>query len=432
MWRFFTIFICLYGFMKELKVGEPFLYLYQNEVLNLTREQLTNEVYPFSAYSYLLSLIPIFLLTDLLLYKPVMLLEVIGQTIYRGVLVFCPTVEAQKLGMMMYGMASASEIAFFSYIYAKTEKDEYQRVTSYSRASTMAGRMICYLSAQTVILTRIGNYETLQWIGFGVPCCAVIFAIFLPNVYWKEILLKLTDSTNRTSIVERIELPKTYGAYLKYRLHVMRNELVRIYQIDAIRKWSIWWALNTCMSLQVAQYAQVLWGEVQGRNERSLNGFAEAAYAASATIAILILGLAEINWDKWGELMLAVISLTDTLILIVYSQAESIQVMYMCYIGYRWNLAKKMIGESFGLIFGLNSFIALTLQVLLTIIVPDHHGLNMPVRKQFMVYAGCHAFIGTIFLTSLGYSLYRHYRWKERIHTEQCQKHTLHEQKVIA
>lgn len=41
-----------------------------------------------------------------------------------------------------------------------------------------------------------------------------------------------------------------------------------------------------------------------------------------------------------------------------------------------------MIGESYGLVFGLNSFIALLLQTLLTIIVPDQHGLNMPVREQ--------------------------------------------------
>ncbi|VDO23910.1 unnamed protein product [Brugia timori] len=145
--------------------------------------------------------------------------------------------------------------------------------------------------------------------------------------------------------------------------------------------------------MHVAQYAQSLWGEVQRGDTNSLNGFAEAMYTATAAISILILGLAKINWDKWGELMLATISLIDTLILIVYSRAQSIWIMYVCYIGYRslyqvmitiaqWNLARKMIGESYGLVFGLNSFTALLLQTLLTIIVPDQHGLNMPVRQQ--------------------------------------------------
>lgn len=44
MWHFLTVLICFYGFIKEFKIGEPFIYLYQSEVLNLTREQLTNEV----------------------------------------------------------------------------------------------------------------------------------------------------------------------------------------------------------------------------------------------------------------------------------------------------------------------------------------------------------------------------------------------------
>uniref|UniRef100_A0A0R3RGU3 Reduced folate carrier family protein n=1 Tax=Elaeophora elaphi TaxID=1147741 RepID=A0A0R3RGU3_9BILA len=419
MWHFLTALICFYGFIKEFKIGEPFIYLYQSEVLNLTREQITNEIYPFAAYSYLLSLIPIFLLTDLTLYKPTMLLEVISQTIYRGTLVFCPAVWAQKLGMIIYGAASASEIAFFSYIYSKSEKDQYQKLTSYSRAAVMSGRMTSYLQAQIIILTENGSYRSLQCIGFGVPCFVVVLTAFLPSVQWKQVIVRLSDSTSKETVVEQSDLPQTYGAYVNYQLCLMRHNLARIYRVAAIRKWSIWWALTTCMSLQVAQYAQSLWGEIQRGERNSFNGFAEAIYTATAAISILILGLAKINWDRWGELTLAMISLIDTLILITYSQAQSMWIMYACYIGYRslyqvmmtiaqWNLARKMIGESYGLVFGLNSFIALLLQTLLTIIVPDQHGLNMPVREQFLVYAGCHAFIGTVFLISLSYSLMLH------------------------
>lgn len=44
MWHFLTWLICFYGFIKEFKIGEPFIYLYQTEELNLTREQIVNEV----------------------------------------------------------------------------------------------------------------------------------------------------------------------------------------------------------------------------------------------------------------------------------------------------------------------------------------------------------------------------------------------------
>ncbi|KAM3715721.1 Folate-like transporter [Dirofilaria immitis] len=387
MWHFLTALICFYGFIKEFKIGEPFIYLYQSKVLNLTQEQLTNEIYPFTAYSYLLSLIPVLLLTDLTLYKPMILLEILGQTIYR--------------------------------------------LTSCSRAAMMSGRMISYLLAQAIILTGIGSNRSLQCIGFGIPCFVVIVAAILPSVQWKQVVIRLSDSIKKEVVVEQPNLPETYSAYVNYQLCLMRHNIPRIYRIAAIRKWSIWWALTTCMSLQVAQYAQSLWGEIQRGDTNSLNGFAEATYTATAAILILILGQVKVNWDKWGELMLIIISSIDTIILIIYSRAQSIWIMYACYIGYRslyqvmitiaqWNLARKMIGESYGLIFGLNSFIALLLQVLLTIIVSDQHGLHLSVREQFLVYGRCHVFIGTIFLISLCYSLIR--RFRTLTHTEQSRR----------
>jgi thiamine transporter 2/3 len=85
------------------------------------------QIYPYNPYAYLLSLIPIFLLTDFLLYKPTMLVEVLGQIGFRASLVFFHSVFSQIIGTILYGIASASEIAFFSYVYARLEKDEYQR-----------------------------------------------------------------------------------------------------------------------------------------------------------------------------------------------------------------------------------------------------------------------------------------------------------------
>lgn len=78
-------------------------------------------------YAYLVALIPIFLLTDLFLYKPTMLIEILGQIGFRSALVFGRSVFSQILGVIAYGVASASEVAFFSYIYARLEKDQYQR-----------------------------------------------------------------------------------------------------------------------------------------------------------------------------------------------------------------------------------------------------------------------------------------------------------------
>ncbi|VDN24495.1 unnamed protein product [Gongylonema pulchrum] len=134
-WSLVPVLLVLYGFTKDFKPGEPFLFKYQTDFLNLTEHELNGEIYPYWTYSYLITLIPIFLLTDLLLYKPVLILESIGYMVLleknfldcRITLVFGWGVFSQQIGMVFYGIASAAEIAFYSYIYAKVEKHDYQR-----------------------------------------------------------------------------------------------------------------------------------------------------------------------------------------------------------------------------------------------------------------------------------------------------------------
>lgn len=38
------VLLCFYAILKEIKVGEPFMFKYQTEYLNLTAEQLASEV----------------------------------------------------------------------------------------------------------------------------------------------------------------------------------------------------------------------------------------------------------------------------------------------------------------------------------------------------------------------------------------------------
>uniref|UniRef100_A0A1I7YR21 Transmembrane protein n=1 Tax=Steinernema glaseri TaxID=37863 RepID=A0A1I7YR21_9BILA len=116
---------------NEFRPSEPYLFLYQNEYLNISGEVLNGEVYPFWTYSYLVALVPVFLLTDLLLYKPVLLLESISFIAVWLLMIFGRAVWTQQLSQICYGWATATEIAYFSYIYVKVEKKKFERVTSY-------------------------------------------------------------------------------------------------------------------------------------------------------------------------------------------------------------------------------------------------------------------------------------------------------------
>uniref|UniRef100_A0A915P4B2 Folate transporter 1 n=1 Tax=Meloidogyne floridensis TaxID=298350 RepID=A0A915P4B2_9BILA len=385
--------LCFYSLVKEIKVGEPYLFKYQTEYLNLTADQITGVIYPYTPYAYMTALVPIFLFTDLFLYKPTMFVEIIGQIVFRSTLVFGGSVISQIIGQISYGIASASEIAFFSYIYARLEKEQFRSLTSWTRAGTMAGRTTGYLFAQFLVLSHLSDLRTLNIIALIMPCFVLIICFILPRVHWKVMVTRMLEAkSNKIHNInssEKKDIPLNYRQYLHFRTRRLHSEFIKIYSVGHIRKWSVWWAMTTCMSLQVALFSQTLWGEVQqGENGQSpFNGFAEATYTATATLAILALNAFPLDWDKWGEIALVLISSIDALMLIIYANTESIWTMYLCYIGYRslyqvmitiaqWNIAKKMLCESYGLVFGVNSFIALCLQSLLTVVITDERGLD--------------------------------------------------------
>uniref|UniRef100_A0A914R2Y9 Reduced folate transporter n=1 Tax=Panagrolaimus davidi TaxID=227884 RepID=A0A914R2Y9_9BILA len=325
--------LVFYSIIKEFKVGEPFLYKYHSENLNYTAEILNGEVYPYSAYSYLFAIIPIFLFTDILLYKPIMYIEILGQIFYRFTLSFTSSLFSQQLGQTMGGLVRASDLAFFSYIYGVLEKDQYKRFTSWTRAGTMAGRTGAYLFSQILILTHWSDYHTMNKMAFYIASTALLVCFFLPRIRWKTMVERIHQTKATTSISSSSQ-PKSYSEYVSYRIRRLHSHFKQIYSNPRIRKWSFYWAMTTCMSLQVSLYYQTLFGIVQIGDDTPLNGFADAGYTFVSVVLILIMNWYSINWDKWGELALVVISTLSAGFLVIFSQAQNAYPMYACYIAY--------------------------------------------------------------------------------------------------
>uniref|UniRef100_A0A665W4U2 Thiamine transporter 1-like n=1 Tax=Echeneis naucrates TaxID=173247 RepID=A0A665W4U2_ECHNA len=75
-WRYPTTLLCIYGFFSTVKPLEPFLIAFlTGPDKNLTTEQVNNQIFPVWTYSYLSVLVPVFLLTDWLRYKPVVIFQ---------------------------------------------------------------------------------------------------------------------------------------------------------------------------------------------------------------------------------------------------------------------------------------------------------------------------------------------------------------------
>lgn len=83
-WLKVSLLLCLFGFLKEIRPSEPFIYEYlTGPWWNLTEEVVQQDVYPIAIYSYLANLAVVFLVTDLARYKPlIILMAVVGAAIY--------------------------------------------------------------------------------------------------------------------------------------------------------------------------------------------------------------------------------------------------------------------------------------------------------------------------------------------------------------
>lgn len=78
---------------------------------------------------------------------------------------------------VLYGTFMACEVAYYTYIYAKVERQKYQLVTGHTRSAILAGRFLGAIFAQLLVSFRLMNYRELIYISFGCECPSFRFPI---------------------------------------------------------------------------------------------------------------------------------------------------------------------------------------------------------------------------------------------------------------
>lgn len=119
----------------------------------------------------------------------------------------------------------------------------------------------------------------------------------------------------------------------------------------------------------------------------------------------------KVDWRIKGEFVLALCSIIEGGVLFIASQATDVFVAYGMYIVFgaiyhfmmtiaSAEIAKHILKDSYGLVFGLNTFLALVVQTITIIIVVSDTGLGYGKypRYQYLVYGGYFIVIGGIFI----------------------------------
>ncbi|XP_022107050.1 thiamine transporter 2-like [Acanthaster planci] len=493
-WVLATALVCLYGFLKAMRPSEPFLTPYLIEDKNITERDLDNVVYPYWTYSYMLALVPVFLFTDLLRYKPVVVFEGMAYVGTWAILLWGQGVPQMILMQCIYGLATATEIAYYAYIFAAVPTEQFQRVSSYTRSAILTGNFMAGALSQLLISLKATTYYGLNIASMTSVVCSLVVAIMLPNVRETLYFHRSRDragvsrtqtpadavpsvdskedgtvapevnSDNTTPPVEQSSpsssdrredalptleccgpSPRNTGrTWIRRSLPGCRDNFTHMwsdfkscYGNFHLLKWSLWWAFATCGNFQVGNYVQNLWEIIDEKpgnynlNRDVYNGAVEAVSTLTGAVSAFLIMFVRMDWRLFGELLLGVVSLVESVLLVIMGTTSNIWLCYAFYILFRssyqlvitiatYQIAKYLALERYALVFGLNMFIALVLGSVLTFIVVDSRTLNTPPDVQFIVYGGYFFILACAFNTKAVYSISAYgwrAAWRDRLET---------------
>jgi len=256
---------------------------------------------------------------------------------------------------------------------------------------------------------------------------ATLWAFLLPSVktslYFNCEPKALDATPSNSSHLGTIESVDDRGMSLRNKcslaLAIMWSHLCTAYTNPNVLLWSFWYAMGVCGFWQVLSYIQMLWIRIDNREEVMWNGAVEAcATLLGATVALLASRVhksTRSTIQKLGYLLL--FSLMQGGGLFIAASTTNRFVSYagylLFYILYTFTItissaeiAKDLPDDSFGLIFGINTFAALFMQTILTVIVvTDTFDFNLNLQQQFFVYSYFYVVLGLLYLIPIAYGL---------------------------
>lgn len=227
--------------------------------------QVVNEIYPIWTYSYLVLLFPIFLATDYLCYKPVLILQATSLIVTHVMLLKAQGLLAMQLLEFFFGLATASDVAYFSYIYSVVEPAHYQRVTGYCRSITLFGLAAGSLIGQ--LLFSVAKIQLRHLVIISLTSASVAFVApwFLPTAKKSLFFHKSPGAveerprSNSTTMLEKVPLNTQEASTVSDKLHGWE---VMTLQITDLPQISIQTFFSALMVLAIA-YRTWIWKNQQ-------------------------------------------------------------------------------------------------------------------------------------------------------------------------
>jgi len=441
-WKKAAYILCFYGFFIHFLPSEPYFFQFMiSDYHNLSDTEVINEVLPVWSYSYLAFLLPVFLLTDILRYKPVIVFQGIGWVSCYLLLIFGNGVSQMQLMEVFYSTGTAAEVAYNSYIYSVIPQTHYQQYTSYIRGILLVSASASSILAQLLVSFCSIDYVVLNIISASSCSIAFLLSIMLPtpptSVFFKK--KRRTDKleekvTENLSFNDKAPVLNEVGTSFlsentnhcinvpdsinwKDGLKQMWMEVKAAYSDSEVLLWSAWFALSNCGWISVVNYIQSLWEAIEPGNE--LNGVIVTISTVLGAVGAFAVKFVDLKNQKRNSIWIGISSLLMSASLLLIHFINNIWCSYISYIVFiflyyyvitiiQYQFSIKLHSDVFALIFGVNTFVALLLNTILTIILIEV--CQLPVQVQFIVYG---SYFGVIALVYVCYGIIKQSNYSE-------------------
>ncbi|XP_037252405.1 reduced folate transporter isoform X2 [Falco rusticolus] len=431
-WKLQVFYLCFYGFMTQIRPGESFITPYLlGADKNFTQPEVTNVITPVLTYSYMAVLVPIFLLTDYLRYKPVLVLQSLSHISIWLLLVLGTSVLAMQLMEFFYSITMAARIAYSSYIFSLVTPSRYQRMASYSRSAVLLGVFTSSVLGQLCVTLGGVSFLTLNYISLGFVSFGLILTLFLERPRRSLFFNRPEGAADEAAPAELDEMAGGGGGggtrgWREVVLCRMLREVGVLARQPQLRLWSLWWVFNSAGYYLMLYYVQILWNEIYPATDKRqvYNGGVDAASTLLGAGASFAAGYVKIHWALWSELVIGVVTAFQAGLLLLMNTTSNIWLCYTAYVLFRgsyqflvpiaiFQIATSLSKELCALVFGVNTFFATVLKTIITIIVADRRGLGLSVHPQFYVYFGYFTLLAVTYLLSAVSVGIRHSRHKQ-------------------
>lgn len=347
-----------------------------------------------------------------------------------------------------YSLVTACEVAYFSYIYSVVDFKFYLKATSFCRTAQLLGYTVGSVAGQILLSLELMSYYYILVFTLVLISISSIAALLLPmpstSMFFHQNKISekgrdlnqvedcsekkkavKADCNNGSVAAEMLENKQQDSQRQNVKKSGFSKSMLQLwldfrccFSSTNMLIWSVWWAMATCGYNQTVNYVQALWETVEpSKNDTLYNGGVEAISNLFGAASAYGVGFSRVDWSRWGELALGSLSALSSAALYIMVFISNIWVCYVGYIIFKslymllitiamFQLAAGLSVERYALAFGVNTFVALVLQTILTSIVVDSRGLGLDVITQFIIYASYFCLIALIFFARGVYTLY--------------------------